>query len=208
MPTTIDRADLAALTARASALAGDGRRILGITGPPGAGKSTVAGDIVAALAPSAVLVPMDGFDLAQAELDRLGRNDRKGAIDTFDGFGFVALVRRLRAATEDVYAPSFRRDLEEPIAGAIHVAANVPLVVLEGNYLLAGEPPWSSLRALMDDVWYLDPDREARLERLVRRHEEFGRDAAAARAWALGSDERNAELIAKTRDRADVIVVG
>jgi len=208
VPTTIDRADLPALIARASGLLGDGRRILGLTGPPGAGKSTLAAEIVGALAPACVLVPMDGFHLAQSELDRLGRHGRKGAIDTFDGFGFVALVRRLRAATEDVYAPTFRRDLEEPIAGAIHVAGNVPVVVLEGNYLLASQPPWSSLRELMDDVWYLDPDREARLARLVRRHEEFGRDAAAARAWALGSDERNAELIAQTRGRADVVVVG
>lgn len=208
MPTTIDQADLAALTARSAALVGDERRILGITGPPGAGKSTLAEEIVGILAGSATLVPMDGFHLAQTELDRLGRHDRKGAIDTFDGYGFVALVRRLHAAAEDVYAPTFRRDLEEPIAGAIHVAATVPLVILEGNYLLANDPPWDSLRGLIDEIWYLDPDPDARLDRLVRRHIAFGRDPEAARAWALGSDERNTELIAQTRDRADVIIVG
>ncbi len=208
MPQTIDRADLRALTARASALLGDGRRVLGVTGPPGAGKSTLAAEVVSALAGSAVLVPMDGFHLAQSELDRLGRHDRKGAIDTFDAAGFVALVRRLRAATEDVYAPTFRRDLEEPIAGAINVAASVPLVVLEGNYLLATDPPWVALRELIDDVWYVELDRESRLERLVRRHVAFGRDLPAAREWALGTDERNAALIAQTRDRADVLVIG
>jgi pantothenate kinase len=207
-PTAIERADLAALTARASALIGEGRRLLGITGAPGAGKSTLAAEVVAALAPSAVLVPMDGFHLAQSQLRRLGREGRKGAIDTFDGGGFVALVRRLDAAAEDVYAPTFRRDLEEPIAGAIHVAANVPLVVLDGNYLLASRPPWDSLRGLIDEVWYLDPSREVRLERLVARHMAFGRDPEAARAWALGSDEANARLIEGTRGRADVIVVG
>ncbi|HEX7107138.1 MAG TPA: nucleoside/nucleotide kinase family protein [Acidothermaceae bacterium] len=208
MPLTIDRADVAALTARASALSAAGRALLGITGPPGAGKSTLAAELVAALGPAAVLVPMDGFHLAQSELKRLGRHDRKGAVDTFDAAGFVALVRRLRAGDEDVYAPTFRRDLEEPVAGAINVAANVPLVVLEGNYLLVADPPWQSLRELFDEVWYVELDREARIERLVARHVAFGRDPVVARAWALGSDERNAELIAATRDRADVVVIG
>jgi pantothenate kinase len=207
-PTVIERADLSALTARATALIDAGRRLLGITGAPGAGKSTLAAELVAALAPSAALVPMDGFHHAQSQLRRLGREGRKGAIDTFDGFGFVALVRRLRAAEDDVYAPTFRRDLEEPIAGAIHVAADVPLVVLEGNYLLADQRPWDSLRGLIDEVWYLDPDPDVRLERLVARHMEFGRDHDAARARALGSDEVNARRIESTRGRADVIVVG
>ena len=208
MPPRIDRADVAALTTRAAALATAGRALLGITGPPGAGKSTLAAELAAALGPTAALVPMDGFHLAQSELERLGRHDRKGAVDTFDAAGFVALVRRLRAGAEDVYAPTFRRDIEEPIAGAINVAANVPLVVLEGNYLLVTDPPWRSLRELLDEVWYVDLDREARIERLVARHVAFGRDPAAARAWALGSDERNAELIAATRDRADLLIVG
>jgi len=208
VPPRIDRADVAALTTRAAALATAGRALLGITGPPGAGKSTLAAELAAALGPTAALVPMDGFHLAQSELERLGRHDRKGAVDTFDAAGFVALVRRLRAGAEDVYAPTFRRDIEEPIAGAINVAANVPLVVLEGNYLLVADPPWRSLRELLDEVWYVDLDREARIERLVARHVAFGRDPAAARAWALGSDERNAELIAATRDRADLLIVG
>ena len=208
MPITIERSDLAALTTRASSLVGDGRRLLGITGAPGAGKSTLAEQLVAGLAPSAVLVPMDGFHLAQSQLRRLGREERKGAIDTFDGVGFVALVRRLRTADADVYAPTFRRDIEEPIAGAIHVATQVPLVVLEGNYLLAAQPPWESLRELIDEVWYLDPDRAVRLERLIARHVAFGRDPEEARAWAIGTDERNARLIESTRARADVIVVG
>jgi pantothenate kinase len=208
MPEVVSRTDFDALLARATRLAAAGeRRLLGITGAPGAGKSTLARELVDALAPHAVLVPMDGFHLAQAELDRLGRHGRKGAIDTFDAGGFVALLARLRAADEpQVYAPTFRRDLEEPIAGAICVPRAVPLVVTEGNYLLVDRPPWAEVRDVLDDVWYLEPDEALRLERLIERHRAFGRDPEAARAWAAGSDQRNAELIALTRPRADLVV--
>src|SRR2546423_8559252 len=127
------------LLARAQTLSGGaGRRILGITGAPGAGKSTLARRLVDALSGAAVLVGMDGFHLAQAELERLGRAQRKGAPDTFDGHGYLALLRRLRAAPAGVtvYAPRFDRELEEPISGAIPVPADLPLVITEGNYLL------------------------------------------------------------------------
>jgi pantothenate kinase len=198
------------LLARARRLCVPGeRRILGITGPPGAGKSWLADAVVEALAPAAVAVPMDGFHLANAELLRLGRRDRKGAADTFDAAGYVALLRRLRDPAEDVvYAPTFRREVEEPIAGAVPVARAIPLVVTEGNYLLVEAGPWAAVRALLDEVWYLEPDEPTRLDRLIRRHVEYGKPPAAAREWALGSDERNAELIRRTRDRADVLVGG
>ena len=198
------------LLARARVLAGgQSRRLLGITGAPGAGKSTLAERLVAALAPHAVLAPMDGFHLAESELARLGNHDRKGAIDTFDAGGFVALLRRLRAADEPVvYAPAFRRDLEEAVAGAIAVPAGVPLVVTEGNYLLAAGDEWSRVRSLLDEVWYLELAEEVRVERLVRRHMAFGRTGPQAQARALGSDQSNAELIAATRSRADLIVAG
>jgi pantothenate kinase len=207
---TVDRADLAALVARARHLAtSPGRRILGLTGAPGSGKSRLAGELVEALGTDAVLVPMDGFHLAGAELKRLGRHDRKGAIDTFDAGGFVALLGRLREPIEPVvYAPTFRRDLEEAIAGAICVPSNVPLVVTEGNYLLSPDGAWSAVRGLLDEVWYLEPDDEVRLERLIRRHIKFGRDADAANAWARGTDQRNADVIAATKTLADLIVVG
>ncbi len=154
------------LLARAAALAAGGRRLLGLAGPPGAGKSTLAAALVGALGDRAVLVPMDGFHLAQAELERLGRADRKGAPDTFDADGFVALLARLRAQGPGdpvVYAPRFDRHLEEPIAGAIGVPATVPLVVVEGNYLLHDEGAWAGVAPLLDDAWYLDlPDDGAR----------------------------------------------
>jgi len=178
--------------------------MLGITGPPGAGKSTLAEQVVAAV-PGAVLVPMDGFHLAQAVLDASGLADRKGAPETFDRDGYVALLRRVaeqKAGRPPVYAPTFRRDIEEPIAGAIPVAASSPLVVTEGNYLLH----WPDARPLLDEVWWVDVDDETRIERLVSRHVRFGRSRADARAWVMRSDEANARLVAPGRDHADVVV--
>ena len=103
---------------------------------------------------------MDGFHLAQEELVRLGRRDRMGAPDTFDAAGYVALLRRLRAGGEEVvYAPAFRREIEEPIAGAIAVPPTVPLVVTEGNYLLLDGAGWTGVRALLDEAWYVDGRR-------------------------------------------------
>jgi pantothenate kinase len=179
------------------------RRMLGITGAPAAGKSTLAATLAQALAPDAVLVPMDGFHLAASELHRLGRHERKGAPDTFDAAGYVALLHRLRANADDVvYAPEFRREIEEPIAGAIAVPREVPLVITEGNYLLL----WPQARTLLDEVWFVEVDEHARLERLIARHMAYGRTRAEAEGRAYGSDQHNAELIAASRDGADLIV--
>lgn len=195
------------LVARAIALATGPRRTLGIAGPPGAGKSSLAARLVVALADRAVLVPMDGFHLAERELHRLGRHARKGAIDTFDAGGFVTLMRRLRRPGPDaIYAPEFRRELEEAVAGAIAVAADVPLVITEGNYLLVPDGPWAELRELLDEVWYLDLDERVRLRRLTDRHVAFGRGPAEAAARARGTDQANAELIATTAGRADLVI--
>ncbi|MFD8984674.1 nucleoside/nucleotide kinase family protein [Streptomyces sp. NPDC059564] len=193
--------------ARALAAAG-GRRILGIAGPPGAGKSTLAAHLARVLGPGlAVVVPMDGYHLAQAELVRLGRADRKGAPDTFDAAGYRALLGRLRTdSAEVVYAPAFDRSLEEPVAGSIPVPPGVPLVITEGNYLLHEAEPWASVRALLDETWYLAPDDTVRVRRLVARHVRHGRTGTEAARWVSRSDEANARLIAPGRDRADLVV--
>jgi len=199
------------LVERARALAAAGtRKILGIAGAPGAGKTTLAELVIAQLGGRAVQVPMDGLHLADVELNRLGRRDWKGAPDTFDGFGYLALLRRLRVPVvgEVVYAPAFERTIEQPIAGSIAVDPAVPLIVTEGNYLLLDDPPWHHVRELLDETWFVEIDDEVRVDRLIRRHIEFGKTPAQAAEWVERLDEQNARLIAATRDRADVIVRG
>ncbi|MER6490956.1 MULTISPECIES: nucleoside/nucleotide kinase family protein [Streptomyces] len=204
MPLTFDD-----LVIRARSLAQDDRRaVLGIAGSPGSGKTTLAERLVRALngpgEPWVAHVPMDGFHLADVELDRLGLRDRKGAPETFDAAGYAALLRRLREEPDGsvVYAPGFERVLEQPIAGAVPVLPTARLIVTEGNYLLL----WPRVRSQLDEVWFCEPDEEERLRRLIARHEEFGKTHAEAVAWVLRSDQPNAELVAATRDRADLVV--
>jgi pantothenate kinase len=200
------------LLTRAAALARPGRRaVLGIAGSPGAGKTTLAAQLVRTLngpgEPWVAHVPMDGFHLADVELDRLGRRERKGAPDTFDPAGYAALLRRLREETDEiVYAPGFERVLEQPIAGAIPVRPTARLVVTEGNYLLLESGSWARVRPCLDEVWFCEADEGERVRRLVARHEEFGKDHETAVAWVLGTDQRNADLVATTRGRADLVV--
>lgn len=204
---TTDPPVFSELVAAALRMAAGPRRLLGLTGAPGAGKSTLAAQIVETLAPAAVLVPMDGFHLANTELQRLRRTDRKGAPDTFDVDGYLALLSRLRENNPAaVYAPRFDRGLDEAVAGAIRVENDVPLVVTEGNYLLARDGGWERVRPLLDQVWYVEVDDQTRTERLIRRHVSYGKPPDAARAWVSRSDEANARLVAATRDRADLIV--
>jgi pantothenate kinase len=204
------RADL---VARAVALCADRRALLGLVGCPGAGKTTVAEHLVSAtravLGDDAVVhVPMDGFHLADRQLDRLGLRDRKGAPETFDVDGYVALLRRLLDPGEErtVYAPVFERDLEQPIAGAVAVPPAVRLVVTEGNYLLLDRPGWRDLKSVLHETWFVDVDEEERVRRLVARHELFGKAHDAAVAWVATVDEPNAVLVRSTRDRADLVV--
>ncbi|MEY4980606.1 MAG: Uridine kinase [Pseudomonadota bacterium] len=194
----------AAITARLHELSSGPRRLLGVVGPPGAGKSTLAALMAQHLGQQAQSVPMDGFHLAQTELERLGRAQRKGAPDTFDAAGYAALLRRLRQQTPDevVYAPDFRRNLEEPVAGALPVFAHTPLVMTEGNYLLLTEDGWGGVAQLLDEVWYLQVDAGLRLERLAQRHQQFGRSREQALAWIASTDEPNARRIEATSHRA------
>ena len=203
-----------ALAAAAVALVGDRRRVLlGIAGAPGAGKSTLADALVAAVAARegagwVAHVPMDGFHLADAQLDRLGARDRKGAPDTFDADGYAHLLGRVVAEADSwVYAPGFARTLEQPLAAALVVPPSARLVVTEGNYLLLPEEPWERARAQLAEVWFVTGDDEVRRSRLVERHVIFGKTQEAAEAWVERTDDGNAALVAAAADRADRFVV-
>ncbi|WP_405048380.1 nucleoside/nucleotide kinase family protein [Rhodoferax sp.] len=189
-------------------LAIGGRQILGLVAAPGAGKSTLAQAIQDQFGDLVQVVPMDGFHLANSELQRLGRRNRKGAPDTFDAAGYVNLLRRIHAqpADEVVYAPEYRREFEEAIAGAIAVLPLTRLIVTEGNYLLLPEAPWNQVTEVLDEVWYLDVPDALRHERLLARHMRFGRTEQQALDWMASTDEPNAVRIAQCRSRADVQV--
>ncbi len=183
------------------------RRILGITGAPGVGKTTYALGQVSTSGAPAAYVPMDGFHLADVTLTALGRLDRKGAPDTFDAWGYAALLRRLRDERDHVvYAPGFERHLEQPIAGALAVPPEADLVVTEGNYLLLDRPEWRAVREQLDEVVHLVTDDDVRRRRLVARHVEFGKTLAEAEAWVARVDDANAALVEAAAHRADRVV--
>ncbi|HTY29261.1 MAG TPA: nucleoside/nucleotide kinase family protein [Mycobacterium sp.] len=184
-----------------------GRVVVGITGPPGAGKSTLALGL-AGLVDGSSYLPMDGFHLSNAALDRLGRRDRKGASDTFDAAGYIAALRRVHAehGTRDVYVPAFDRRLDEPVAAAHVIPAGSRLVITEGNYLGVPDGEWAPVRGLLDRLYYVDCPVAVRRERLVARHIEGGRTPQAAAAWAEEVDEVNARLIETTRQYCDGVV--
>jgi pantothenate kinase len=198
------------LVLRARQLTRNDRAILGIAGLPGSGKSTLATFLLGRLSAdgeSVAHVPMDGFHLSDAALEGMGRKARKGAIDTFDAYSYLALLRRLRAERDHtVYAPDFERTLEQPIANSIPVEPTVRLVVTEGNYLLAEAAPWPEIRAEMTEVWFVEFDEDRRREQLVARHIEFGKSPEVARRWVDEVDEANARLIRLGRGSADLIV--
>jgi pantothenate kinase len=198
-------ADGRQLTALLTDLGAPGtRRLLGITGAPGAGKSTLATH-VAGLVPAAVVVPMDGFHLADVELRRRGLLDRKGAPETFDAWGYAALLNRLRGAPDHVVmAPGFERDLEQPLAGAVPVPPEAGLVVTEGNYVLVDRPEWRAVRSALDVVWHVRTDPAIRRARLVARHVAFGKSPTEAEAWVERVDEPNAVLVDAAAESADL----
>ncbi|MFF1251911.1 nucleoside/nucleotide kinase family protein [Pseudarthrobacter sp. NPDC058329] len=197
-----------AVAALRQTLHGGRRILLGIAGAPGSGKSTLAAWLQQQFEPGlAVVVPMDGYHLGNAIIEGTPLRLRKGAIDTFDAGGYLSLLRRLVRRDEPVvYAPEFRRTLDEPVAASIAIPAEVPLVITEGNYLLVEQEPWKDIRAQLDEVWFVETAQTLRLQRLAARHMSFGMDRAAREAWAAGPDEANAVRIQATRPAADRLI--
>jgi pantothenate kinase len=196
----------------APTLIGTGRVLLGIVGTPGAGKSTITEQLVAALnvrdgAGSWQALGMDGFHLANNVLLELGRRDRKGAPDTFDSHGFAALLQRIRNdRMHTIFAPVFHREIEESISGETVIAPSVGGIVVEGNYLLMHEHGWEAVAPLLTACWFLDVDPAVRRERLVARATTTYGTKEAGEAWVASVDEPNARLIETTRSRASRVI--
>lgn len=205
---SVDLAELADLAARARALMASGQRVvLGIVGPPGVGKSTLAQALVREIGERAAYLPMDGFHLPQARLRALGTRDRMGAPETFDAGAFATLVEAVVASPGmSLTAPGFDRTVEEPVPDGVRIGAAALLVVTEGNYLLLPGDDWERARARMAAVWQLRLAEEVRRERLLARHIAFGKSPAQALEWMTRVDEPNARLVQSYAARADLII--
>jgi pantothenate kinase len=184
------------------------RKIIGIIGKPGGGKSTLSKFLLKGMDPTLVsVVPMDGFHLSNKVLKELGRSDRKGAHDTFDVKGFAALVARIKQDSSDpIYYPIFDRSIEESIAAQGVVYPSTRVVIVEGNYLMHDKDGWQEISPLLDQSWYAYLGEDLRISRLISRHIAFGKDPESAKAWAKGSDQVNAELIETGVARCDFLI--
>lgn len=180
-----------------------GRFVLGLSGAPGAGKSTLASALAAAY--GVPVVPMDGFHRPNAELVAMGRLEHKGAPDTFDAEGYSALLRLLQCGGT-VFAPSFEHGQPDPLPDIIEIPCEAGLVVTEGNYLLLDRPEWHAVRLECDAVWHLITDEASRVERLVARHVAAGRSVDDAHEWVRRVDQANADLVEAAAGAADELL--
>jgi pantothenate kinase len=211
-PRTTSRQELVDyLLSKLDALSESERFLVGIVGFPGAGKSTLAEQLVAAVnqarSDQAAVVPMDGYHLPNERLDDLQLRPLKGIPETFDADAFVGLLAELsERPPRRVLCPAFDRTIDEPIADAIMIEPHHRLLVIEGNYLLLPSPPWNEIADLLDEAWYIDVPMETIMPRLIERHIKGGRDAEAARQKMESTDLRNARLIATTQQFADRLI--
>jgi pantothenate kinase len=188
-----------------------GRIAIGIAGGPGAGKSTLAAEIVTMLNAthpgSAALVPMDGFHMRHAKLETLGHVDRKGAPHTFEGAAFVDFLHHLKHAKVAVSGPGYSRKIEDTVDNAFTVQPEVKVLVVEGNYLLLTEGPWAGVKPQLDYTVFIDVDRALVKQRLLRRHAEEGLFTEERnRAHIERNDLPNFDLVNQSQDRADVVI--
>ena len=193
-----------AATIRAKAQA-QGRFLTALAGPPGAGKSTLAAELVAALGQGAKAVPMDGFHYDDAVLIARGARARKGAPDTFDVAGFRHLLTRLRSE-DQVAIPLFDRDLEISRAGADIVGPDDRILIVEGNYLLLNEAPWPDLAPLFDLTIWIDVPEAELDRRLMARWAHYGKTPDQARAWIDGNDMPNIRRVVAGSRPADLVI--
>ncbi len=184
------------------------RLVVGLVGAPGSGKSTIAAELEDQLKEVGLfagLVAMDGFHLSNTVLDELGRHERKGAPDTFDVEGYLAILDRVRAeGAKQVLVPVYRRDLHEPVAAG-RIVAGPGVVLTEGNYLALETRGWGAVRERIDLLIHIDVPEEVLVPRLINRHEDFGKNELDAGHWVRTVDLPNARLIATSVHRCDEV---
>ncbi|WP_280471818.1 nucleoside triphosphate hydrolase [Nocardia cyriacigeorgica] len=189
----------------------DRRFILGVAGPPAAGKSTFSLALCDALnrreAGIAAVAPMDGFHRTTADLSRTGELSTKGQPQTFDVEGFATKLRELRASSPGTVVgwPTYDRGIHDPVPNGV-LFDRQRIVVVEGNYLLLDLPGWSGIQPLLDMAWYLRADIGEIERRLGERHIAGGKTPSEASRKIATSDLPNAELVARTAERADLIL--
>ncbi|QUJ78063.1 hypothetical protein KDD17_14605 [Sulfitobacter albidus] len=181
------------------------RLIVAIAGAPGSGKSTLAEDLANRLGAGAAVLPMDGFHLDNATLRAAGLFAHKGAPNTFDAAGFIALLREVRAGGAVSY-PTFDRNADATVPGGGMIDADTRIVLAEGNYLLLDNAPWDRLAPLCDLTVQLHVPRHVLEQRLIDRWLAYGLDPEAARARALGNDMRNVDTVVSTSRPADYVI--
>lgn len=190
------------------------RLLIGLVGVPGSGKTTLATRTCSTLnsieAETCVVVPMDGFHYKKQILDEMENSGeahaRRGAPWTFDSYHFVQTIEKIRN-NEDVFLPWFDHRKGDPDDKAVYVNERVPVVIVEGNYLLLPDKPWCTLSNLLDEVWYLDCDVSEAMGRVYERMvHEVGMSPGEACFRVSYNDSRNAELISRFKSRANVIL--
>jgi pantothenate kinase len=208
LPITLNGVEQAFARANEITKKTDKRVIIGVVGKPGAGKSTLTSYLIDHLPKNSVsLVPMDGYHLSNQQLSRLDLANKKGAFNTFDADGYIALLKRINNEFDkDIYFPVFHREIEESYSADGVVPARTKLILTEGNYLLFDQAGWGNVISELTETWYINIDDTLRIDRLVKRHEFYGKSKEAAIAWANGSDETNAKIVEATSIRADVVI--
>lgn len=196
---------------RADAHSPDSRFILGITGAPGAGKSTLAMRLCEYISDVkdhkfCGYFPMDGFHLSNSELERQGLRSVKGAPSTFDVTGYERALQRCRNEDGPIYVPDYSRELHEPVAASLRIDPECRIVVTEGNYLLFNSHGWQCVRPLLDECWFIDTPDDILRKRLVARQTNSGKTEREAEAWFDAVDRHNIDVVKKTSASADLVV--